>query len=79
MSVTDRPSFNGDAPEPAPAYERTPGAAEGHTGRFRIHKIDDGIFPWCMDYPEPREDGRIGISCSTFEFAVAEFVRAVTE
>lgn len=32
MSVTDRPSFNGDASEPAPACDRTPEPAQGHTG-----------------------------------------------
>lgn len=47
------------------------------TPKFRIHKTDALLFPWCMDYPEPREDGRVGIACSRFEYAVKEFINAV--
>lgn len=35
MSVTDRPSLNGDASEPAPACDRTPKPAQSHTGPIR--------------------------------------------
>lgn len=44
--------------------------------RFRIHKTDAPVFPWAMDYPAGFSDGPCGVACSSFEFAVAEFVKA---
>lgn len=45
--------------------------------KFRIHKTGAPHFPWAMDYPVGfRDDDRLGIACSTFEIAVAEFIDA---
>lgn len=44
--------------------------------RFRIHKTDSSFLPWEMDYPDGFSDGPKDVACSTFDFAVAEFVEA---
>ncbi|GAS92668.1 hypothetical protein [Mycolicibacterium brisbanense] len=68
-----------DASEPPSVGDRTPESTQGHSGRFRIHKTDDPIWPWRMDYPEPRSDCRLGVACSTFDVAVEELVKALDE
>ncbi|KWX66821.1 hypothetical protein [Mycobacterium sp. NAZ190054] len=46
--------------------------------RFRIHKTDAPGFPWAMDYPDgfTAPGGPLGVACTTFEYAVAEFIDA---
>lgn len=44
--TTPRPSFNGDASEPAPACVRTPDAAQGELGG--ISGLVDLVSDWCV-------------------------------
>ncbi len=45
--------------------------------RFRIHKTESPVLPWVLDYPKGFADnGCVGIACSSFERAVAEFIDA---
>lgn len=86
MSVTDRPSSNGDAPEPSPGCPWTPEAAQGESGGI------SGLVDLVGDYGTATLAAIIGIGTweaaeaaygraigPVTQFAVAEFIGAVTE
>lgn len=67
----------GGRQSPAGSGERAQGDALGRkTDRFRIHKTDAPVFPWRLSYPADFSVRLSGISCSSFDVAVAEFIAA---
>lgn len=69
MSITDRPSFNGDASEPAPACDWTPKPAEGELGGI------PGLVDLVSDWLTATVSAIVGVG--SWEDAQAAYDRAI--